>query len=255
MSSLEEFVEDPGTMWTSSGDRISVRRAGTPERKVRRELRKRAGKSPIVWLVDDEQLNRTWFVDQHSLHFAVITFSGRKHVLDALQARIPCDILVTDVFFPAETPTDEQRAKKLLDIYTSIEHTTIAQLDELWPSVRTSWKLDGFDIATDVAEWAKRNNEKIPVVLYSRKAPLLLTDEEWLVNAEAVQNTYWMTEKLDPSKGPESSRRIAGIQRNRIGAYLSLKQKSAPWWMQILSGVGIGYGPFSYSLGAILNSK
>src|SRR5262249_19724524 len=204
-----------------------------------------------VWVVDDEQTSRAWFVDNHRNHYALITFSSREHVVEALKAGVPCDIVVTDVFFAATTPKNPAEERTLLSIYEKIERTTIAQLPSLWPEVRKSWQLHGFTVARDVVEWAARRKETIPVILYSRKAPLLLSDDEWLTDPAAVRNTYWMTEKIDPGPMGDVNRRIAAIQRNRINALLRLKQESAPWWMKLLSGLSVEVGPFRYSLAAI----
>ncbi len=248
MNYTTEFGQDQGTLWTSSGVGIPLSELATAEKKQRRELRRRAKSLPIVWIVDDEQASRRWFVENHREHFSLITFSSRGHVVEALKKEVPCDIVVTDVFFPARTPTDQKEEQALLDIYDKIKATTIAQLPNLWSEVRPFWKLLGFDIAKDVAEWAARHERTIPVVLYSRKAPLLLSDQEWLDNPRTVKNTYWMTEKIDPAQQGDVVRKIASIQRNRIGALLSATQASASWWMKVLSGLGIKWGPFEYSL-------
>ncbi len=248
MSYPSEFGDDPGTLWPTSGDGVRIAHVATTTRSMRRELRKRVSGLPIVWVVDDEQASRDWFVKNHREHFALITFSSRQHVVEGLRLNVPCDIVVTDVFFPAKTPTNQAEEKNLLSVYERIEGTTIAQLSKLWVEGRPLWQLHGFTVAQDVVDWARLRKEVIPVILYSRKAPLLLNDDEWLANPAAVRNTYWMTEKVDPTQTGEAVRSIAGIQRNRINALLSLERKSAPWWMKALSGVGVKYGPFEYSL-------
>lgn len=249
-----EFGDDPGTFWPTSGEGVRIADLGTSVRSRRRELRKRAKPRPIVWVVDDEQASRDWFITNHRDHYALITLSSRHHVTEALQANIPCDIVVTDVFFPAKTPTSQAEEEALLSIYDRIEQTTIAQLSQLWGETRTQWQLHGFSIARDVVESAARRKESVPVVLYSRKAPLLLSDQEWPGDPSTVRNTYWMTEKIDPNQTGDVVRHIADIQRNRITALLLLRQRTAPWWMKALSGLGIGYGPFQYSL-SWLDSK
>jgi hypothetical protein len=253
MSYDTEFGDDPGTLWTS-GDGIRIEHVATSPRTLRRELRKRAHRLPIVWIVDDEQASRNWFVENHRHHYALITFSSRDRVVKALQANVPCDIVVTDVFFPAKTPRSQGEEQALLSVYERIEQTTISKLPDLWDEVRKSWQLHGFTVARDVVEWAARRKEAVPVILYSRKAPLLLSDDEWLADPAAVRNTYWMTEKIDPNQTGDVVRRIADIQRNRINALLTLKQESAPQWMKVLSGFGLTVGPFQYSL-SWLDSK
>ena len=209
-------------------------------------MRKRAKGLPIVWIVDDEQANRDWFVENHRLHFALIIFSSRAHLVMAFQKGVPCDVVVTDVFFPASPPKTSEEEQKLLSIYENIERKTIAELPGLWPEVRSSWQLQGFEIAADVVGWADRRKEIIPVVLYSRKAPLLLTDAEWLKDPKTVRNTYWITEKIDPGQKGDVNRQIASIQRTRINALLSIKQKYAPWWMKVLSLFRVKLGPFEF---------
>jgi hypothetical protein len=248
-----EFGDDPGTLWPTKGDGVRISNVATSPPSVHRELRKRVNHLPIVWIVDDEKANRNWFVSNHREHYALITFSARTHVVQALGTNVPCDLVVTDVFFAAKTPTTEVEERELLRVYDRIEETTISQLAGLWEEVRESWQLYGFTIARDVVEWARRRKQVIPVVLYSRKAPLLLTDQEWLSDPDAVRNTYWMTEKIDPNQTGDVVRKIADIQRNRINALLNVKQKSAPWWMKTLSGLGIKLGPFQYSLSWLNN--
>jgi hypothetical protein len=248
MSYDTEFGDDPGTLWLTSGEGIRIEHVATSPRSLRREFRKRANRLPVVWIVDDEQASRKWFVENHRHHYALITFSARDRVVKALQTNIPCDIVVTDIFFPATTPRTAEEERALLSVYERIEQTTIASLPDLWDEVRKSWQLHGFTVARDVVEWSARRKVAVPVILYSRKAPLLLSDEEWLADPAAVRNTYWMTEKIDPGQTGDVVRRVADIQRNRINALLSLKQDSAAWWMKALSGFGLKVGPFQYSL-------
>lgn len=244
-----EFGADRGTLWSVLDEQVQVAPAGKSQSQLRKDLRNRANKLAIVWFVDDEKANRQWFVKMHRQHFAVVTFSSRDFVSQALNLGVPCDIVVTDVFFAANTPASEKDEQELLRIYDDIEKTTIANLPALWPAVRKDWVLSGFDIARDVAAAAERRKETIPVVLFSRKAPLLLTDDEWLsAPHDAVKNTFWMTEKVDPMTEGQVANRIAGIQRDRLTAYLELKQKAAPWWMKVLAGFSIKMGPFVYSL-------
>jgi hypothetical protein len=248
MTYATEFGDDPGTLWPASGEGVRIEHTATTAKARQKELRKRAGLRPIVWIVDDEKTSREWFIENHRQHYALITFSARHHVVAALTNEVPCDIVVTDVFFAAKLPSTEQEEQALVRIYDEIEKTTIASLPSLFGEVRKSWQLLGFTIALDVVESARRRGESVPVVLYSRKAPLLLSDDEWLTDPAAVRNTYWMTEKIDPAQKGDVVRRVAGIQRNRINALLSLRQRAAPLWMRILSGIGIKYGPFEYSL-------
>lgn len=251
---LSEFGDDPGTWWPSAGEGVRVAQMVTPGQSLRRELRKRVSGLPIVWAIDDERSSRAWFVQHHRQHWALITFSSREHAVEALRVDVPCDIVITDVFFPAKTPNTLAEEQVLLSIYDKIEATTIAKLPNLWADVRNSWQLHGFTVAQDVVEWARRRKRVIPVILYSRKAPLLLDDNEWLADAAAVRNTHWMTEKIDPSGAVDVTRRIVGIQRNRVNALLNLTQRSAPWWMKALSGLGVKIGPFEYSLARLAGS-
>lgn len=243
-----EFGDDPGTLWQTSGSGVLVANIATSERTRAKELRKRSNRLPIVWIVDDERDSRGWFVANHHQHYALVTFSSREHVVAALQAGLPCDLVVTDIFFPAKLPSTADEETTLLRIYDEIENTTIAGLDKLWAKVRPSWQLLGFAVARDVAAAAIRRKEKIPIVLYSRKAPLLLGDEEWLSDPDAVRATHWMTEKIDPTKTGDVVRKVADIQRNRINALLLLKRNASPLWMRALAGVGLKIGPFQYSL-------
>lgn len=100
---MAAFGEEEGTLWVESGSRpLPLSEIQKPSKSWLRALRRRLQKRPLVWFVDDECANRDWFVESHRLHFALLTFSSRKHVVAALQAGTLCDAVVTDIFFPAK---------------------------------------------------------------------------------------------------------------------------------------------------------
>jgi hypothetical protein len=219
------------------------------DKSWRKVLKKRLERRPLVWFIDDERANREWFVENHRLHFALLTFSSRKHFVAALHVGTLCDTVVTDVFFPANPPSDDAQATRSLTIYSEVRASTLSNLPSVWDRWRNEWSLDGFAIARDVADYAARRNERVPVLLFSRKAALLLSSGRWLINpSSAVENTHWMLEKLDPREVGESARRAASIQRDRIKAVLGYRQGAAPWWRKQLSRFSIGWGPVRYSL-------
>ena len=147
MSHETEFGDDRGTLWPTTGEGVQIWYPSGSARSHRRQLRKLASRRPIVWLVDDEQASRRWFVDNHRHHYALVTFTSHTHVVEALQADVPCDIVVTDVFFAATTPKTQEEESALLSIYDKIEQTTIAQLPPLWADLRKYWQLHGFTVA------------------------------------------------------------------------------------------------------------
>lgn len=203
----------------------------------------------MVWFVDDEKANREWFVEKHRYHFALLTFSGREYVVSALHTGTLCDAVVTDLFFPAAPPQDDVQADRLLTIYSEIDRSTVSDLANVWVRWKSEWSLEGFDIARDVAEHATRFHERIPVLLFSRKAPLLLRCSDWLDSpSSVVENTHWMLEKLDPSEAGESASRAVRIQRDRINAALRYRRESVPWWRRQLGRISLGFGPVSYSI-------
>lgn len=246
---LSHFGDDPGTLWLDpSGepiDLVQFQKQWGWKRCVRRLLKKRA----IVWFVDDESANREWFKTHHCRHFGILTFSSRDHFSTALRNGTPCDAVVTDIFFPAREPETDQEANDLLAIYEQISKSRVDELPELWKRVQDDWSLDGFDVARDTTAIAKTRKERIPVLLFSRKATLLLNRDEWLDESAAVSNTFWLLEKLDPTVRGDSARRVASIQRDRIVAVLRYRQAVAPWWLKLLGRVGLGWGPISVSLG------
>ena len=172
---------------------------------------------PIVWYVDDERGNREWFRDHHRKHFAVVTFSDRHFFLAALKNRIPCDAVVTDIFFPSARINTDADAHALLSIYGKIADASVSQLKTLWADQRHHWRLDGFRIAKDVLQM----KSPVPVFLYSRKAPLLLTFDDYLDDTCAVRNSHWLVEKIDPNSTAKICRKAASIQRNRIVAVVT----------------------------------
>lgn len=192
---MAAFGDDPGTLWLSRDESISVA-DGRGWRNAWR-LRKLASGRPIVWIVDDEQAHREWFRRSHGDHFAVITFSSRQHVLSALRRRIPCDAVVSDIFFPKNKVQDDDQANELLAIYPAMEKANKKQMRELWDRVQKQdiWLLDGFNIAADTTRHRKGD---APVFLYSRKAALLLDAEE-LAGYGTEPNVYWQPFKPRPS--------------------------------------------------------
>jgi hypothetical protein len=249
-SGVAAFLEDAGTLWAEPDSQpMPLAELQRTDKSWRKALKKRLRTRPLVWFVDDEYANRAWFVENHRLHFALLTFSSRRHLVAALQADVPCDTVVTDIFFPAAPPRDDGLADRLLTIYAEMHVSTVANLPSLWDRWKREWSLEGFDIARDVADYATRRKERIPVLLFSRKALLLLSADDWLNDpSSAVENTHWMLEKLDPSESGGRASRAARIQRDRINAVLRYRKESAPWWRKLLAHLNIGYGPISYSL-------
>ena len=107
-------------------------------------------------------------------------------------------------------------------IYDLISKSPVSRLPSLWDEQKHNWSLDGFHIARIVADAAKDRAERIPVLLFSRKATMLLGVDDWLGEpSDVVANTYWLLEKVDPSIDPESADKAGRIQRDRIVAALS----------------------------------
>jgi len=235
--SLATFREDRGTLWLEPGrqlDDLQKQWRWTWRPRIRAFV----GHRPFIWFVDDEATNRSWFVQNHREHFGILTFSSRAHCAKALRAKAPCDAVVTDIFFPANQPSTEEQAQELLTIYERIDSSVVGNLPKLWAEVRTLWRLDGFDVARDVTEYAKHRKEKIPVLLFSRKATLLLNREDWLRDPPAaVENTFWLLEKIAPSVEGEAARDVAALQRERIMAALRYRQKATPRWKKAAASV------------------
>ena len=190
------FQVDSGTVWPLTG------RAGEPfslrasdPLTAKKVVKQMSDGQPIVWFIDDERGNREWFRDFHSSDFAVVTFSERAHFRYAIDKQIPCDAVVTDIFFPAKRVSTDAEAKRVLSIYATIQQTRVSDLGALWTREREHWSLDGFRIADDVV----RKRPRVPVFLFSRKATLLLQMREFIGATPAVQNSYWLIEKPDPN--------------------------------------------------------
>ncbi len=235
--SLATFTEDRGTLWLEQERQLDDVQKLWPW-TWRLRIRAFVGHRPFIWFVDDEAMNRTWFVKNHREHFGVLTFSSRAHFVNALRSKTPCDAVVTDIFFPANQPTTEEQARELLSIYERIDSCTVANLPKLWVEVRKLWRLDGFDVARDVTDYAKHRKEQIPVLLFSRKATLLLNREDWLRDPPAaVENTFWLLEKIAPTVEGEAARDVAALQRERIMAALRYRHKATPWWKKAAAWV------------------
>lgn len=202
------FGDDAGTLWSARA---------TEPLPLSREVLRRAVLRPIVWFADDERANREWFATHHRRRFTLITFSSRRYVRAALRRRVPCDAVVTDIFFPASPPRSDSQANKLLRIYREIAQSRVRELPSVWRRWRRLWSLDGFAVARDVARHARRTRRSTPVFLFSRKAATLLGWREWLGEpVAAIHGSYWILEKIDPNESTTASRRAARIQYNRI---------------------------------------
>jgi hypothetical protein len=166
------FGEDRGTFAGFAGTCDSdIALGSVGDEAAKRRMRSLAGGYPIIWFVDDERANREWFRTNHRSSFATVTFSRRGYFRAALGRGLPCDAIVTDIFFPSRAVRTDRRANSLLAIYDQIAQTPVGKLPALWKKQQEKWTLDGFSIAGDGA----RHNPQIPVFLFSRKALLLLS--------------------------------------------------------------------------------
>jgi hypothetical protein len=216
------FGEDRGTFWPSgAAGKVPLRIWTLHPREANRKMNRLPRGHPIVWYVDDERGNREWFRDRHRKHFAVVTFSSRAFFLAALKNRIPCDAVVTDIFFPSAAITTDADAHALLSIYGKIADAPVSQLSPLWADQQHRWKLDGFRVAKDVLQM----KSPVPVFLYSRKAPLLLTLDDYLDDPCAVRNSHWLVEKIDPTSTAQICRKAASIQHSRIAAIVTWRNQ------------------------------
>lgn len=209
-SGIDAFGEDTGSFTYPGIDEkkfISV--ATLPEADASRTIKKLSGDFPIIWFIDDERANREWFRDFHVNDFSIITFSSRALFSKCLKKDIPCDGIVTDIFFPSNQITNRDDADALLSIYEKMKNAQVRSLHKLWEDERDFWSLDGFSIAHD----AVYKKPPIPVFLFSRKATLLLNMEDFIDESPAVGNSYWLLEKIDPSSPIEKSKRAARLQR------------------------------------------
>ncbi len=222
---LDAFGEDAGTYSPPrSGTAQSTHLPGIGWKAAANLLKKSTKNLPVIWFVDDERGNREWFRDYHRDHFGVVTFSSRSHFLVALGSKLKCDAIVTDIFFPSKPVTDERMAKSLLAIYPRMGKKPTSELPKLWANEKKSgrWSLDGFSVAHDAAY----HKPPIPVFLFSRKATLLLSVDEFIGQFPVAANSYWLLEKVNPMLSPSIARRAAEMQRQRILAVLALRDPS-----------------------------
>jgi SAM-dependent methyltransferase len=250
MSGVEAFGKDEGTVHLGTD---TLRVADLWERRGwQRQLRNRLRGRPLVWFVDDELANREWFVRAHRSWAAVLTMSDPSGCDRAFDRGTPCDAVVTDIFFPSAYPATDSEANDLLGIYRRIEGHTVGDLPGLWNAERSRWSLSGFAVARKADAAARSRGERIPVLLFSRKAALLLGTDDLLGEpVSAVQNSFWLVEKTDPSASADRARRAAAIQRERIIAALRYRRSAAPWWRKLFAWtrIGPGYGPLGFDLG------
>ncbi|MCK4340361.1 MAG: hypothetical protein KAY37_01390 [Phycisphaerae bacterium] len=230
----EAFGDDVGTFWPAPGASFaSLQLTGSDGATVKRDLKRTSSSMPIVWFVDDERANREWFRDYHREHFGVVTFSSRQHFRRSLNRGFPCDAIVTDVFFPAEPVRTDEHAQQLLSIYEKMKSRCVDELPSLWSEERYLWKLDGFTVARD----AVQREPPIPVFLFSRKATLLLSVDDYMGEPPAVANSYWLLEKVNPTADAATARRAADIQRDRIISVVGVRKSR---WRSLLRSLSVG---------------
>ncbi|MCH7756442.1 hypothetical protein IH970_15150 [candidate division KSB1 bacterium] len=121
---VSAFGNDRGTFWRIFWEPAqNLDLPSLDPKRDRRRLLNAARNRPIIWFVDDELGNREWFRDFHKEDFSVVTFSSRAHFKKALADGFPCDAIVTDIFFPAETVETEEAASKLLYLFIYIPYS------------------------------------------------------------------------------------------------------------------------------------
>lgn len=216
------FQEDKGTLWFPNKRGVPINKYTTT--KINSLIRFKRGNKLIVWFVDDEKRNRKWFVDYHcETHFIIITFSSIKSFSEAMNRKIYCDVVVTDIFFPVKKPITNNAAKKLLFIYKKIESTKTKDLGKLWQNQSKYWVLAGFEIIRIL----QNMNLNLPVFLFSRKATMLLNMEKINCQYPHLYKSNWLLEKIDPSKSEtDDSVFIADTQYKRISYFVNRRIES-----------------------------
>ena len=233
---LEAFGDDPGTFYPPMAKDAQPLNLSTLDDNLAKEnIKQLSNQLPIIWYVDDERGNREWFRDYHREDFAIVTFSSRHYFSRALAKSIPCDAIVTDIFFPAKPVKDDKQAGELLSIYDEMEECQVSKLPDIWSRQKESWSLDGFSIARD----AVYHQPPIPVFLFSRKAAFLLSIDDYLTHPPSIGNSYWLPEKVNPTLSTQSSRKAAQIQRDRIVAILGVRRSR---WRKLLDSLSVGSG-------------
>jgi len=118
-----------------------------------------------------------------------------------------------------------------------MEETPTSGLPKLWIEERDSdrWSLDGFSVAHDAAY----HKPPVPVFLFSRKATLLLSVDDFIGEFPTVANSYWLLEKINPTSVTAIARKAAEMQRQRILAVLALRD---PAWKKLVTSIAIKMG-------------
>ena len=234
---IAAFGEDRGTYTGfATPPETDIALSSLNDRSAKRQMKALAAGYPVIWFVDDERANRQWFRAHHGNHFATVTFSSRKHFAAALRRELPCDAIVTDIFFPSRPVRTNRQADSLMAIYDKIAATPVGELPALWKRQREQWTLDGFSIAKDGAD----HKPQIPVFLFSRKALLLLSVTDLRRGPLLVGNTSWLIEKVAPDAPANAARCAAELQRDRV--YSTLAHR-VPKWKQFPNTIQSRVGP------------
>jgi len=122
-----------------------------------------------IWHLDDEEARHEELKQRHGERYSLRHFSTPEEVLAALEAGEQPDLLLSDLFFPIEGKESELTAQRLA------AEQTWKLLGEFAEKYRTVYHPAGFELAKKL----RRREKRIPNLIYSSKAPLLLSEAEF----------------------------------------------------------------------------
>jgi CheY-like chemotaxis protein len=122
-----------------------------------------------IWHVDDEQVRHDEVERRHGEHYNLRHFYSPDEVLEALEEGEQPDLLLSDLFFPivgreGEVPAQQEETERIWQI-----------LGEFAESYRAVYQPAGLELAAKL----RRREKSFPNLIYSSKAPLLLSEAEF----------------------------------------------------------------------------
>jgi CheY-like chemotaxis protein len=145
-------------------------------------------KKTIVYC-DDQQRFRDLFLQRHGSRYDIVTLSDPADLLKTVEQlkKLP-DLILMDLYHPRDDDPNHEKKKALAEISLA---KLDAQLEETNKAVLSAWEPEGLEVLKLIR--GKYSKSELPVVIYSQKGLMLLSDQE-LLDAE-INGADWLIKK------------------------------------------------------------
>ena len=185
----------------------------------------------VIVYCDDQQRFRDQFVQRHGARFDIITLADPADLFRTVERlkKLP-DLILLDLYHPREDSSNQEEKvalaeKSLTKLDTQIAETNAAVLD--------AWEPEGLDVLKLMREKYPKNEQ--PIVIYSQKGLMLLSDEQ-LLEAELNGADWLIKKKLSARTEQVAIDRIIMRTPSRISNRISRTYR----WLLAFSWAVIG---------------